>query len=120
MEKKKAAFLFAALALFAMMFAGCMLGDDIDTLREKARGKDTDHTHNYIGSFVTAPTCGADGYTTQICSNCSATQQINPTAATGAHNYDSEEICTVCGRRKGTCMEVWFEDGVWKREEWGC
>ena len=52
-------------------------------------GDDSDdgHTHTWGSDVITAATCVAAGYTTQTCSDCSATQKINPTAALG-HNWN--------------------------------
>lgn len=57
-------------------------------------------------------TCSTGGYTLQRCSVCGATQKINPTPATGAHNYVvtgtvagdcthpgyTQQKCSVCGK----------------------
>ena len=54
--------------------------------------------HSYQ-SVVTAPTCGAEGYTTYTCTACGSSYKADYTKATGRHTYSSEydESCNVCG-----------------------
>ena len=63
--------------------------------------------HNYV-SNVTAPTCGAAGYTTYTCSNCGDTYKRNVISATGEHDYDNGVItiaatCDKAGTMTYTC-----------------
>ena len=57
--------------------------------------------HNYEPD-VTAPTCGAEGYTTYTCSVCDDYYVMNKLPATGEHTYD-DGTCTVCGADEQAC-----------------
>ena len=59
--------------------------------------------HTWVTGATVLPTCTTAGYTTQTCSVCNATQQINPVAATGhtlvyTDNGDGthDATCSVC------------------------
>lgn len=68
--------------------------------------------HQFQDVETVAATCSAGGYTLQRCSVCGATQKINSTPATGAHNYVvtgtvtgdcthpgyTQQKCSVCGK----------------------
>ncbi len=69
---------------------------------------DAEHKHNYKAT-VTAPTCGAPGYTTYVC-GCGDKYIGDEVAATGQHTYKdtvvdpteteqgyTKHTCTVCG-----------------------
>ena len=53
-------------------------------------------TDTLVKTSVTAPTCGAEGYTTYTCL-CGATKNDNYVPATDEHTYENGE-CTVCGK----------------------
>lgn len=63
--------------------------------------------HNYVQNVV-APTCGADGYTLNVCLSCKDTFKSNITPATGNHTYSRAVIltpatCTTNGTQAQTC-----------------
>ena len=68
-------------------------------------GKTVPHKHNYQ-SFVTAPTCTAQGYTTHTCSTCSDSYKDTYTNALG-HSYGYKVTTTptasAAGKLTGTC-----------------
>ena len=80
-------------------------------------------SHSSYTSVVTAPTCGAQGYTTYTCKSCGYTWKGNYTDPTGNHTYDHEldDTCNECGEVRqlgiasGICgyylSWVMFEDG---------
>ena len=53
-------------------------------------------TDTLVKTAVTAPTCGAQGYTTYTC-YCGATKTDNYVPATEAHTYENG-VCTGCGK----------------------
>jgi len=110
----------AIVTVFAFVFTTCK--DDVEDLKCPP--------HTWGNDVVTAPTC-ADGYTTQTCSVCSETQQINPTAGTGQHTWGGDVVisptcadgyttqtCSICsGTRQinptaGTGQHTWGSDVV--------
>lgn len=63
--------------------------------------------HNYVQNVV-APTCGADGYTLNVCLYCKETFKSNITPATGNHTYSkavtlTPATCTTNGTQAQTC-----------------
>lgn len=63
--------------------------------------------HNYVQNVV-APTCGADGYTLNVCLSCKDTFKSNITPATGNHTYSravtlTPATCTTNGTQAQTC-----------------
>ena len=70
---------------------------------------DTPHTHTYLTSVVTDPTCTEAGYTTHVCANCGASYVSDEVAALG-HSYDSGTIttqpgCTTGGVKTYSCSK---------------
>lgn len=63
--------------------------------------------HSYVQNVV-APTCGADGYTLNVCLSCKDTFKSNITPATGNHTYSravtlTPATCTTNGTQAQTC-----------------
>lgn len=63
--------------------------------------------HSYVQNVV-APTCGADGYTLNVCLSCKDTFKSNITPATGNHTYSravtlTPATCTTNGTKAQTC-----------------
>lgn len=63
--------------------------------------------HSYVQNVV-APTCGADGYTLNVCLYCKDTFKSNITPATGNHTYSkavtlTPATCTTNGTQAQTC-----------------
>ncbi len=63
--------------------------------------------HNYVQNVV-APTCGADGYTLNVCLSCKDTFKSNIIPATGNHTYSravtlTPATCTTNGTQAQTC-----------------
>ncbi len=82
-------------------------------------------THTFDNGVVTAPTCGANGYTTYSCIVCGYSYKTNPTNSTGQHSWsgwiDDEDgtthhrTCSVCGtidRESHYTAETLHEDGT--------
>ena len=53
------------------------------------------HNHLFSSDFVIEPTCVNAGYTTQTCSHCPETRQINSIPATGVHHI-LNSVCVIC------------------------
>ena len=70
-------------------------------------------SHSSYTSVVTAPTCGAQGYTTYTCKSCGYTWKGNYTDATGHVNYTTVVTSPTCGAQGYTtytcsdCGETW-------------
>lgn len=63
--------------------------------------------HSYVQNVV-APTCGADGYTLNVCLSCKDTFKSNIIPATGNHTYSravtlTPATCTTNGTKAQTC-----------------
>lgn len=73
------------------------------------------HVHEYAASVV-APTCASEGYTEYVCA-CGVCYSADVTPATGAHRYDENGQCSVCGAVKAAEPETTEADvPVWSRE----
>ena len=59
--------------------------------------------HNWGNPVVVPPTCTTDGFTTETCSHCSETRQINHTDATG-HNFNQRIRNDATRRSEATCL----------------
>lgn len=89
--------------------------------------------HSYVQNVV-APTCGADGYTLNVCLYCKDTFKSNITPATGNHTYSravtltpatctsngtQAQTCTVCGKIVTTVINATghsLDDGTVTKE----
>lgn len=89
--------------------------------------------HSYVQNVV-APTCGADGYTLNVCLSCKDTFKSNITPATGNHTYSravtltpatctsngtQAQTCTVCGKIVTTIINATghsLDDGTVTKE----
>jgi len=75
--------IFAIIMVIGFIITGCK---DEDTTEKKCP------PHAWGGNVITASTCITAGYTTQTCSGCGDTQQINPTNPTGVHIWGGNII----------------------------
>ncbi|MCL2411011.1 MAG: DUF1566 domain-containing protein, partial [Treponema sp.] len=48
--------------------------------------------HDWGRGEITEPTCSEDGFTTQTCTICPETRQIDPTSATGEHIWGNDVV----------------------------
>ena len=57
------------------------------------------HTEHDYSVFVNKvePTCGKDGYSVYKCTGCDKTTKKDTIKATGAHSFNGNKTCSVCG-----------------------
>ena len=68
---------------------------NVDSTNNNNGNLPDNHNHLFSNDFVIEPTCVNAGYTTQTCTHCSETQQINQKPATGQHNI-LNSVCVIC------------------------
>jgi len=74
------------------------------------------HTHHQCASSdieTIMPNCVEGGYITKRCKVCKAVEVMNTPVAAGAHKFNSDGICTVCGQEKpANCEHPEWKDSI--------